>query len=302
MTVLLATAMLMAAPATLTAQQNDSSHTSLSARMWQTQMPSADFGAALYLNPAMQSYRYSASINRLQAGMDYSKASRPARLEDGTGSSMGYGCIDAYLHKGKATLWGNAAYRNGTTRNVRFSETTDYQLLYPYLMADTVGGNTHGEYYHFMGGFSYPLGRWNIAAEGEYTARMEFRTRDPRPKNLSGNLMARVGVSTQVGTGVMGMAVSARRYKQTNEVKLYNEVSMPTIYHLTGMGNDYYRFRGANTSTYYQGHALGGMLSYRQRRDSQRGAFAQAGYEFTEIEKIISSLNQLPLATLRLRR
>lgn len=104
----------------------------------------------------MQSYRYSASINRLQAGMDYSKASRPARLEDGTGSSTGYGCIDAYLHKGKATLWGNAAYRNGTTRNVRFCETTDYPLLYPYLMADTVGGNTHGEYYHFMGGFSYP--------------------------------------------------------------------------------------------------------------------------------------------------
>lgn len=139
LTALLATAMLMAAPATLTAQQNDSTHTSLSARMWQTQMPSADFGAALYLNPAMQSYRYSASINRLQAGMDYSKASRPARLEDGTGSSTGYGCIDAYLHKGKATLWGNAVYRNGTTRNVRFSETTDYQLLYPYLMADTVG-------------------------------------------------------------------------------------------------------------------------------------------------------------------
>ena len=91
LTALLATAMLMAAPATLTAQQNDSTHTSLSARMWQTQMPSADFGAALYLNPAMQSYRYSASINRLQAGMDYSKASRPARLEDGTGSSTRFG-------------------------------------------------------------------------------------------------------------------------------------------------------------------------------------------------------------------
>ena len=57
LTALLATAMLMAAPATLTAQQNDSTN-SLSTRMWQTQMPSADFGAALYLNPAMQSYRY----------------------------------------------------------------------------------------------------------------------------------------------------------------------------------------------------------------------------------------------------
>ncbi len=34
----------------------------------------------------------------------------------------------------------------------------DLEQLYPYLMADSVGGKTSQEYYYFIGGFSYPLG------------------------------------------------------------------------------------------------------------------------------------------------
>lgn len=254
--------------------------------------------ASVFLNPAMQSFHYQHSLNTLNVGYDYRHATTPERWEEGDGHSRVFVDVDAYLHKGKATLWGNAYYVNGSTRNVRYNETTDFDLLYPYLMADTVGGKTQQEFYHFMGGFSYPLGKkWTIGAEGEYTAKMEYRTRDPRPKNLTGDLRAKVGVSYLLGVlHSLGAAVTARKYKQTNELKLYNEVSVPTIYHLTGLGNDYYRFRGVNTSTYYKGYGVGGMLTYSQK--DQRGWFAQAEYEYTNIDKIISTLNELPMATL----
>ncbi len=254
--------------------------------------------ASVFLNPAMQSFHYQHSLNTLNLGYDYRHASTPKRLERGDGHRQAFVDVDAYLHKGKATLWGNAYYVNGSTRNVRYNEITDFDLLYPYLMADTVGGKTQQEFYHFMGGFSYPLGKkWTIGAEGEYTAKMEYRTRDPRPKNLTGDLRAKVGVSYLLGVlHSLGAAVTARKYKQTNELKLYNEVSVPTIYHLTGLGNDYYRFRGVNTSTYYKGYGVGGMLTYSQK--DQRGWFAQAEYEYTNIDKIISTLNELPMATL----
>lgn len=200
--------------------------------------------ASVFLNPAMQSFHYQHSLNTLNVGYDYRHATTPERWEEGDGHSRVFADVDAYLHKGKATLWGNAYYVNGSTRNVRYNETTDFDLLYPYLMADTVGGKTQQEFYHFMGGFSYPLDKkWTIGAEGEYTARMEYRTRDPRPKNLTGDLRAKVGISYLLGgLHSIGAAVTARKYKQTNELKLYNEVSVPTIYHLTGLGNDYYRF------------------------------------------------------------
>lgn len=282
----------------LAASHVGAQETSLAGKVFEHTLLRDDVNSSVFLNPAMQSFHHQHSLNTLNVGYDYRHATTAKRLEQGDGNSRAFANVDAYLHKGKATLWGNAYYVNGSTRNVRYNETTDFEQLYPYLMADTVGGKTNQEFYHFMGGFSYPLGKkWMIGAEGEYTAKMEYRTRDPRPKNLTGDLRAKVGVSCLLGgLHSIGAAVTARKYKQTNELKLYNEVSVPTIYHLTGLGNDYYRFRGVNTSTYYKGYGVGSMLTYSQ--NDQKGWFAQAEYEYTNIDKIISTLNELPMATL----
>lgn len=250
----------------------------------------------LFNNPAMQSIHFTTSLNTLAATYTYAHASSPIRLEQGNGKNIGAGHIDAYLHKGKSTLWGAASYSNGQVRNTQYCESSDFEILAPYVMADTVGGNLQRERYHFMGGFSYPLGRFNVGAEGEYQALMAYRTRDPRPKNLSGDLKGKVGVSYSLDAkNLLGLAFTARKYKQTNEVEIYNEVSMPVIYHLTGLGTDYYRFRGDQTDTYYKGWAVGGMASFGQR-DNQ-GPFAQVDFNRMKVEKIISSLNQLPMAT-----
>lgn len=255
----------------------------------------------VFSNPAMKRYQSAASQTEVSVGYDYRHATTPIRLEQGDGHSRAFAHVDAFLHKGKATLWGEASYSNGSARNIQFCETSDFELLYPYLMADTVGGKSKQERYHFLGGFSYPIGRWNVAAQGSYTALMEYRTRDPRPKNLSGDLKVNVAASYRLGNPnngyVLGLAIDARKYKQTNEVKLYNEVSVPTIYHLTGLGYDYYRFRGMNTSTYYKGYGVGSMLDLA--RVDHRGWFAHAEYGYLDIDKIISSLNELPMANIK---
>ena len=255
----------------------------------------------IFFNPAMKSYQDRALQTEVSVGYDYRHASTPIRLEQGTGHSRAFADVDAFLRKGKTTLWGEASYSNGSTRNIQFCETSDFELLYPYLMADTVGGKSKQERYHFLGGFSYPLGRWNVAAEGSYDALMEYRTRDPRPKNLSGDLKASIAASYRLGNPrdgyVLGLALDARKYKQTNEVKLYNEVSVPTLYHLTGLGYDYYRFRGMNTSTYYKGYGVGGVVDWS--RVNGRGWFAHAEYGYLDIDKIISTLNELPMANIK---
>mgnify|MGYP002524531038 CR=1 FL=1 len=255
----------------------------------------------VFSNPAMKEYQTAASQTEVSVGYDYRHASTPIRLEQGDGHSRAFAHVDAFLRKGKTTLWGEANYSNGSTRNIQFCETSDFELLYPFLMADTVGGKSKQECYHFLGGFSYPLGRWNLAVEGAYTALMEYRTRDPRPKNLSGDLKVCVAASYRMGNPhdgyVLGLALNARKYKQTNEVKLYNEVSVPTIYHLTGLGYDYYRFRGMNTSTYYKGYGVGGIIDLS--RVDLRGWFVHAEYGYLDIDKIISSLNELPMANIK---
>lgn len=275
---------------------------SLTAATVEHASPISALRSDVFANPAMQSIRFASSLNTLYAAFQHSDASQPVRLEDGDQSNLGLGRIDAYLHRGNATIWGTAEYRNGKYKNIQFCETSDYEIVAPYFVADTVGGDTDSEYYHFLGGFSYPVGRFNIGAEGEYTARLEYRTRDPRPKNLTGDLKAKVGTSLQLDNkNLLGIAATARKYKQTNEIELYNEVSVPIIYHLTGLSTDYYRFRGQNTDTYYKGYAWGGMITYSQNSDLgtiplASGWFAAAAYDYMHIEKIISDLNQLPMA------
>lgn len=251
----------------------------------------------VFANPAMQAFHYESSLNDLSVGFRHYGASSAVRPEYGNMLNRGHAGVDAYLHKGKGTIYGNASYSNGTMKGIGMCESADFDIVAPYVMGDTVGGDTHRERYHFSGGFSWPAGRFLIGAEGEYTALMEYRTRDPRPKNLSGDLRVKVGTAYSLNADrLIGIALTARKYKQTNEVEIYNEVSMPTIYHLTGLGNDYYRFRGDYTETYYKGYGLGAMLTFASR--SNEGLFASAAYEYTNIEKIISSLNQLPLTTL----
>lgn len=275
---------------------------SLAAASVEHNSPLIALRADVFSNPAMQSIHYSSSLNTLYAAFQHSDASQPVRLEDGDRSNLGIGRIDAYMHRGNATIWGSAEYRNGKYKNIQFCETSDYAIVAPYVVADTVGGDTNSEYYHFLGGFSYPVGRFNIGAEGEYTARLEYRTRDPRPKNLTGDLKAKVGASLHLDNkNLLGIAATARKYKQTNEIELYNEVSVPIIYHLTGLGTDYYRYRGQNTDTYYKGYAVGGMMTFSQNSDRKlfpiaSGWFATAAYDYMHIEKIISDLNQLPMA------
>lgn len=67
-------------------------------------MPIKNFGAEVYDNPALQSFRYKTSLNTLSVGYDYRHATSPKALEQGDGHSRAFADIDAYLHKGKTTL------------------------------------------------------------------------------------------------------------------------------------------------------------------------------------------------------
>ena len=251
----------------------------------------------LYENPAMQAGRYLSSLNTIGAGFDGRWATTPQLLEKGDKARFWQGDIDAYIPKEHITLWGHANYRNGSVKNIRFSETTDHELLYPYLMADTVAGNTsYQEIYDFTGGFARRIGsRWTLGGQGDYTAHLSYATRDPRPKNLTGDLRLALGATYLLNAYQIGASAHFRRYKQTNDLKFYDEVNVPVVYHLTGVGTDYYRFRGENTSTYYKG--TGGGFSVSLRPEGGQGFHATAGWSVLSLDKIISTLNELPLAT-----
>ena len=127
--------------------------------------------------------------------------------------------------------------------NIRWNSTSDYDLLAPYVLADTVGGNTLGERYMFSGGYSTSIGKWYVGAEMLFRAEQEWRKRDPRMRGIVSDLTVKLGTTYKVTDNYqIGAALSGNIYKQSNDVDLYNEQGGAAQYIMTGLGTYYKRF------------------------------------------------------------
>lgn len=257
-----------------------------------------EFFSLVYTNPAMKYAKHAYTLNEILAGWEYQKEDRASVAQIGTGRSRGLINVDAFIQKGKSSLWGVARYLNGKQHGRTWSETSDYLVVYPYVMGDTVGGDTKAEQYYFAGGYSYRAGIMTYGAEGSYCANIEYRNADPRPKNLTGDLNVTLGLSGKISNiYTLGAAVHLRKYKQSNDLKFYNEIGVPNIYHFTGLGTDYYRFRGAKGNSFYKGHSFGGSMNLLPQKARAEGLAATLRYDNFSFEKVITSLNELPMAS-----
>ena len=256
------------------------------------------FFSLVYTNPAMKFAQHAYTLNEIHAGWEYLKEDEASVAQIGTGRSRGLINIDAFIQKGKSSLWGVARYLNGKKHGRKWSETSDYMTVYPYVMGDTIGGDTKAEQYYFSGGYSYRAGGMTYGVEGSYCANIEYRNADPRPKNLTGDLNITLGISGKISKiYTLGAAVHFRKYKQSNDLQFYNEIGIPNIYHFTGLGTDYYRFRGAKGNSFYKGHSFGGSLNLLPQKARAEGLAATVRYDNFSFEKVIASLNELPMAS-----
>lgn len=190
---------------------------------------------------------------------------------------------------------GNAFYRNGKIYNMTWNETSDMELLYPYLTADTIGGDLNTETYHFNGGYAQQLHKISLGAQLSYRALQEYRDIDPRPKNTVADLELKLGMGYKISnTHTIALGGSVRRYKQTNSIKYYSPLGGYKTYHLTGLGMDYVRFAGTNNSIYYKGNGIGATLNLIANK--QHGLNATLSYNQFWFEKILSDLNNLNMA------
>ena len=132
-------------------------------------------------NPANygNAFQYSHSELTLNGNLEHSTS--PFILEKGKGQRSIEAKAISYLRlTERTTIWGKASYLTGRNLGVSWNSTADYDLLAPYILADSVGGNTERERYQFSGGYATSLGRWNIGAELNFRAEQEWRKQERR--------------------------------------------------------------------------------------------------------------------------
>ena len=278
-------------------ENNDTTGTDVFTTVIEQQRQSEQLLDVAWLNPAMKPLQHRHSLSQVVAKFAHSKQSASLDVQQGDKQQVWSFDASSYVHHGNGTLWGRAYYDNGGIYHMNWNETSDRQLVYPYLLADSVGGHRMNvERYSFMGGYAHNTGRLLLGASLGYTAGLYYRNVDPRPRNVTANLDVDAGIGWLAPRGqyVIAAALRFKKYKQTNDVTFYSELGNEKLYHLTGFANSYTRFDGTGYSTYYKGYRWGAVLNVHPT--TGRGLSAAVELSRFNFEKILTAYNKLPLA------
>lgn len=254
------------------------------------------------MNPALYGADYRYSMSELALALDTRNQSEAFVEEQGKGYILPSLGIDTWLRLSEKTaVWGGASYMTGTQRKVVWNSTSDYDILQPYILADTLGGDTRRERYAVSGGYASRWRQWLLGAEVLFRAEQEYRDRDPRMRGIVTDLTLRAGVARRfLDAYSIGAAIEGNIYKQTNSVAFYNEEGVIPEYQMTGLGTDYTRFSGDKRSIYYEGG--GAALSVQLSPESSKGVYGALHFDEHRYHRHLSDYNSMPLTDLYIER
>jgi hypothetical protein len=244
----------------------------------------------VYSSPSLHPFYRMYNYSLLGAHLEDSKKDLYLRQE-GSGNTTLKINSESFLKNLKGiSLWGKAYYTNDKIKQVNFNETLDYHYVYPYVMADTVGGNLNAESYYFGGGLSKEIGRLRYAIQGSFKGIQSFRNRDPRPKNISSDIDFSLSVAKQLAKEkAFSLDLNLQKYNQNNGLDFVNELGFPLVYHDAGLGVYNELLAGSRTQAYYKGLRLGAQLNFVPT--NLNGFSAQIGFDNFNLSKELSSIN-----------
>ncbi len=248
-------------------------------------------------NPALHGVGYQRPFSQLALGIDVQQQTQAFVPEKGNGHVLPYIKVNTFHPLNRhSTVWGEAAYMTGKVHDIKWNSTSDYDLLQPYILADTLGGDTRRERYSISGGYATSLNRWLCGAEMHVRAEQEYRGHDPRMRGIVTDLTLRLGGGYDFGHYRLGAAVEGNIYKQTNSVAFYREEGVIPEYQMTGLGTEYSRFSGDKRSLYYDGGGMAVML--HASPINNKGPYADITLDEHRYHRKLAEFNSMPLTDL----
>ncbi len=254
---------------------------------------------SIYNNPAAKHFRDTLSSSQISLGGLINNNTQKPLLQTGTDKySWGIHLNSYYVWSDDMKLWGAASFKSYEKASLAWNSNIDLDKIYPYVIADTVGGTLKGDVYNFKGGFSKAFGRYILGGQLSVGASVAYRKIDPRPLNKSIDLNATLSIGRIFAKKhLLALALKAERYSQNSSIQFMNELGEAKVYHLSGLGMHYVRFAGANNIAYYYG--LGGELSIDYSQIDALGWYAHAKYRTFSLEKTLPDRNNIAINGLK---
>lgn len=244
---------------------------------------------------ALKPSYYTDNYTRVQVGYT-SLTKQKYDWQEGSGNKNLNFYSETYQHLSNGlTVWGDAHFKSIKQQNVSYNENLDYNKVYPYFVADTVGGDLKQESYHFGGGLAKSWSKWTLAGEGYLTANQGYRQVDPRPLNKSTDIELQGAVSRSIGGEyILSAAVDYEYYKQTSRLYFVSELGRPLILNMNGPAvyNNLLTGMGGSSSSalgYYVNNTLAATLILKPR---QSGFYAKGKVMQRTGEKFSNHTNE----------
>ena len=244
------------------------------------------------------------TYSEIMAVYDLRREDNALLPQEGDGLDQGSVKVSSLIRlQGHSAIRAGAEYSRGVKRNVLWNSTSDFELLYPDVMVDTVGGDLQKEQYSFFGAWSKLLGKAHIGVYGGYRALHEYRQVDPRPRSVTSDLSATLTGGIAAGGYVIDLNGSVRVYKQSQDVSFYDPLGANTSeLHFTGLGSRFARFDGAGdfTSSRYAGH--GWETAVTLTPGDPDGWTGLLSYNSLDIECMLVANNDVPITDLWIQK
>lgn len=265
------------------------------------------FREQVWLNLAMRYGQLPFSLTSVQLNGRSEQRGEAAVKQEGNGEKAFGFEVNSFVVLSQASrLFGSASYRHGKHEEVRWNENADFNLLFPYVTGDSIGGFMKEEAYRFSGGYAHTSGSWRWGAELAYRAMLAYRDKDPRPRNVVSDLRLTLSAARQIGAAYhLGTSLSVRTYDQQSGITFNGDKGSTSVYQMLGLGMDYVRFAGNQFYAHYEGFGLGGSLDLLPIVSSQthtgftgslRGDYLHLTKKLDGISEPLTALNHYELA------
>jgi len=195
---------------------------------------------------------------------------------------------------------GNVSYERGVKRAVTGNNSSDWLLLAPYVMTDTVGGDLQKEQYRFYARYSARPGRHFLyGVHLSYRALHEYREVDPRPRNVTNDLLLGFSAGWRGSQYALAAQLSYRKYHQISNVAFYNPLGYNTaVFHSYGPGRYNTRFSGGSASMSSRFRGNGAELLVTLEPLCVIGWKAGVSYSVFQVVRHLPTYNETPLTSL----
>lgn len=240
------------------------------------------------------------AVKRFQRNYDYARVSTAyfnkqddIFIPQKGGGRKGF-YVDAasyYKNKNRLTLWGNANYSNQTAIKVKYNESLDYDLIYPYVMADSVGGDIKMESYNISGGLAKKAGKMEYGLTTGYTGVQNYRDRDPRPNNISSDINAALSAALSLTEQYkLALTVKGNKYNQRNRLGFENVLGYPLVYHDAGLGAYNIMLAGDKMIAYINATSWSPVITLVTSKE--QGILLKTGYHRFNLQKRLDDIKE----------